>query len=134
MRDIQKRVDFITKANWVIFFCLSTAGVMSASEKVALGIILGGLIVAVNFHLLKNTLKKMFDPEVVSQRGGRSVVGNVMIKYYIRFVISGGIIFLLISNHIVHPLGLLAGLSVVVASMFMATVLELTRLLFKEAV
>jgi hypothetical protein len=49
-------------------------------------------------------------------------------------VISGGIIFLLISKHIVHPLGLLAGLSVVVASMFLATVLELMRLFFKEAV
>ena len=96
-------------------------------------IILGGLIVAINFHLLNHTLKKMFQPDVVKERG-HSVVGNVLVKYYIRFAVSGAIIFLLISKHIVHPLGLLAGLSVVLASTFMATVLELSRLLFKEAV
>ena len=108
-------------------------GLMMTPMKFALGIILGGLIVAINFHLLKNTLKNMFRPEVVSEQG-RSLVGNVLVKYYIRFAISGMLIFLLISKHIVHPLGLLAGLSVVVASMFMATALELTRLFFKEAV
>ena len=77
--------------------------------------------------------KKMFDPRVVSEKG-RSVIGNVMVKYYIRFAVSAGIIFLLISQHIVHPIGLLAGLSVVVASIFAATALELKRILFKEAV
>lgn len=133
MQDIQKVVDFVTKANWVILLAGGLIGAMLTPPKVAAGIILGGLIVAVNFHLLKKTLHKMFDPEVVLQRG-RSVVGNVLIKYYIRFAISAGMIFVLISNHIVHPLGLLAGLSVVVASIFTATVLELKRLFFKEAV
>ena len=65
---------------------------------------------------------------------GRSLTGRVLIKYYIRFVVSGILIFLLISNHIVHPLGLLTGLSVVVASVFVVTVLVVTRLYFKEAV
>ncbi|NOX33479.1 MAG: ATP synthase subunit I [Deltaproteobacteria bacterium] len=133
MRDIQKLVDFITTSNWLILLFGGIIGLVMTPMKFAFGIILGGLIVAINFHLLKNTLKKMFRPEVVSERG-HSVVSNVMVKYYIRFAISGTVIFLLISKHIVHPLGLLAGLSVVVASMFMATVLELTRLFFKEAV
>jgi len=106
---------------------------MVTPVKFAMGIILGGLIVAVNFHLLKRTLKTMFHPETVSERG-RSVVGNVLVKYYIRFAISGVLIFLLISKHIVHPVGLLAGLSVVVASVFLATALELKKIFFKEAV
>lgn len=133
MQDLQKIVDFVTTSNWLLLLFGGLVGLMATPVKFALGIILGGLIVAINFHLLKNTLKNMFHPKVVSERG-RSIVSNVLVKYYIRFAISGAIIFLLISNHIVHPLGLLAGLSVVVASMFMATVLELTRLLFKEAV
>jgi hypothetical protein len=133
MQDLQKIVNFVTTTNWVLLFLSSFVALLAAPAEVSLGVVLGGLIVAVNFHLLKNTLKKMFRPEVVSEQG-RSLVGNVLVKYYIRFAISGGVIFLLISKHIVHPLGLLAGLSVVVASMFVATVLELTRLFFKEAV
>ena len=133
MQDIQKVVNFVTTSNWLILLFGGMIGLAMTPMKFALGIIFGGLIVAINFHLLKNTLKSMFRPEVVLERG-RSLVSNVMVKYYIRFAISGGLIFLLISKHIVHPLGLIAGLSVVVASMFMATVLELTRLFFKEAV
>ena len=133
MQDVQKLVDFITTSNWLILLFGGMIGLMMTPAKFALGIILGGLIVAVNFHLLKKTLKTAFCPEIVSEKG-RSVVGSTLVKYYIRFGISGFIIYLLISNHIVHPLGLLAGLSVVVASMFLATMLELTRLFFKEAV
>ena len=133
MQDSQKIVNFVTTSNWLLLLFGGMIGLMMTPMKFALGIILGGLIVAINFHLLKNTIKNMLRPEVVSERG-RSLVSNVLVKYYIRFAISGAMIFLLISNHIVHPLGLLSGLSVVVASMFMATLIELTRLLFKEAV
>jgi hypothetical protein len=133
MQDLQKIINFITTSNWILLLLTSFIALMATPTDVSLGVLLGGLIVAINFHLLKSTLEKMFRPEVVSEQG-RSIMSNVLIKYYIRFVISGGLIFLLISKHIVHPLGLLAGLSVVVASMFMATLLELTRILFKEAV
>ena len=133
MQDMQKVVDFVTKTNWLILVAGGGIGTLAAPPKVALGIILGGLIVAVNFHLLKKTLKKMFDPGVVAEKG-RSVIGNILLKYYFRFMISAGIIFVLISKNIVHPLGLVAGLSVVVASIFLATALEIKKILFKEAV
>ncbi len=133
MQDLQKLIDFVTKTNWLILLFGSIFGLLLTPMNVALGIILGGLIVAINFHLLKRTLKTMIQSDVVLERG-RSVVGNVLVKYYIRFAISAGLIFVLISKHIVHPVGLLAGLSVVVASIFVATALEISRLLFKEAV
>jgi hypothetical protein len=133
MQDLEKIVNFVTKSNWLLLIATSSLALMTTPTKVSLGVLLGGLIVAVNFQLLKKTVVNNFRPDVVSEKGG-SFIGNILVKYYIRFVISGGLIFLLISNHIVHPLGLLAGLSVVVASMFLATMLELTRLFFKEAV
>ncbi len=133
MQDLQKLIDFVTKTNWLILLFGSMIGLLLTPINVALGIILGGLIVAINFHLLKRTLKTMIQSDVVLERG-RSVVGNVLVKYYIRFAVSAGLIFVLISKHIVHPVGLLAGLSVVVASIFVATALEISRLLFKEAV
>jgi hypothetical protein len=133
MQDLEKIVNFVTKTNWLLFLATSLLALMTTPTEVSLGVLLGGLIVATNFQLLKKTVVNNFRPEVVSEKGG-SFVGNILVKYYIRFAISGGLIFLLISNHIVHPLGLLAGLSVAVASMFLATMLELTRLFFKEAV
>jgi hypothetical protein len=133
MQDTHNIVDFITISNWVILLCSGTVGMMMTQTQVACGIIFGGLIAAVNFHLLKKAIKNAFNPKAVSQ-GKKSLLGLSLFKYYIRFAISGVLIYLLISRHIVNPLALLAGLSVVVVSMFLATARELTKLFFKEAV
>jgi hypothetical protein len=133
MQDLTKVVDLITKSNWLLLVVLAMVAVMTTSMPFYLGVLAGGLIVAVNFHLLKRTINNSIRPEVVSEKG-RSLVGHVMVKYYIRFAVSALLIFLLISNHIVHPLGLLTGLSVVVASVFIVTLLVVARLYFKEAV
>ena len=126
--DIQKRIlRFITYANWIFFAAALLVGVLAFQLDFALGILAGGLIVTVNFHLLARTLKKsLTPPHLVSH--------NVIIaKYYVRFIASGVIIFFLISGHYVDPLGLFVGLSVVVASIVVATLRELKNLIFKEA-
>ncbi|MCK5684942.1 ATP synthase subunit I [bacterium] len=133
MRNIHKVVDFVTNANWLLLLIGGITGMMFAPVNFTLGVILGGLLVAINFHLLKNTLKKMFDPDLVIDQE-RWVMFNIIVKYYIRFTVSALIIYLLLTNHIVHPLGLVTGLSVVVISIFIVMVIELTRSLFKEAV
>ncbi|MDT8380240.1 MAG: ATP synthase subunit I [Desulfotignum sp.] len=133
MQDLTKVVDMVTKCNWLLLVLVAMVTLMTTSTFFYLGVVAGGLIVAVNFHLLKRTIEKDIRPETVMEQG-RSLTGRVLIKYYIRFVVSGILIFLLISNHIVHPLGLLTGLSVVVASVFLVTLLVVTRLYFKEAV
>jgi hypothetical protein len=58
----------------------------------------------------------------------------VLAKYYLRFLVSGFVIFLLIAGRVVHPVGLVIGLSVVVMSILLATMRELKKLIFKEAV
>lgn len=133
MAELEKLVNFITRTNWVLFCATSMVALCLASWKVYLGVFLGGLVVTVNFHLLKRTVCNNINEESVMVKG-KSLVGNFLVKYYIRFTLTGAIIFLLISTKSVHPLGLLAGLSVVVASTFIATAIELTRILFKEAV
>jgi hypothetical protein len=133
MRDMNKVVDFVIISNWLLLLSGGIIGTMIAPVKFTLGIILGGLIVAVNFQLLKKTLKKVLNPGFVINQG-RFIMFNIIVKYYIRFAVSAFIIYLLLSNHIVHPFGLVTGLSVVVASILIATVFELTRSLFKEAV
>lgn len=126
--DIQKRILlFITRANWIFFAVAILIGLLAFHFEFTLGIFAGGLIVTVNFHLLARTLKKsLTPPHLVSH--------NVIIaKYYVRFIASGVIIFFLISGHYVDPRGLFVGLSVVVASIIVATVRELKKLIFKEA-
>jgi hypothetical protein len=130
MTDI---IDSAVTFNWLLLVVGGLVAVMTTSMSFYLGVMAGGLIVAVNFHLLKRTVTQTICPDQVSQKG-RSLMGQVLVKYFIRFAVSGIVIFLLISNHMVHPLGLLAGLSLVVASVFLVTLFAVTRLIFKEAV
>jgi hypothetical protein len=127
--DIQQRIiNFVTRSNWILLAVISFAGFVIFSTSVALGIIFGGLLVTINFHLLAKTLKKALTPPQLASHN------VVLAKYYLRFLISGFIIFLLIAGRIVHPVGLILGLSVVVFSITLATIIEVKKLLFKEAV
>jgi len=129
MVGIQQRiVEFVTRANWFLFALTGALSLINLPLDFALGVVSGGLIVTINFHLLSRTLKKSLSPNQLSSHG------SILSKYYIRFIVSGFIIFVLISNHIVDPLGLLIGLSVVVVSIVLATMCELTKHLFGEAV
>lgn len=126
---IQQRIlKFVTRANWILFFVVSILGFILATPEFAKGILFGGLIVTINFHLLSRTLKKSLTPPHLSSHT------SIIAKYYIRFTASGILLFLLIAGHYVDPLGLFIGLSVVVASIVLATMSELTKLISKEAV
>ena len=126
---IQKRIlRFVTRTNWVLLIVTSALGLVFLPVDFAKGIIFGGLIVTVNFHLLSRTLKKALTPPHLSSHN------IVLAKYYFRFFVSGVILLFLIQGQYVAPLGLFVGLSVVVASIFMATILEVSKLIMKEAV
>ena len=125
---IQKRLlTFITWSNWLVFVAVSIGGFILATPDIFWGILSGGLIVTINFHLLSRTLQKSLTPPNITSHN------VILAKYYLRFILSGFVIFILISGHYVHPLGLFIGLSVVVASIMLATLRELKNLFFKEA-
>lgn len=124
----QRLLTFVTVSNWVLLAVAGVFGYLLAPPDITRGVICGGLIVTVNFHLLYRTLKRALRPHHL-------ISHNVILaKYYVRFIISGLIIYVLISRHWVHPLGLFVGLSVVVVSIMLATILEFRNLFFKEAV
>jgi len=128
----QRMIKFVTATNWFLFVVGTLLGFINTPIRFAMGILTGSLLVTLNFHLLRHTLYKTLEP--ASGKSSSSIIGVVLIKYYIRFAISGIAIFALIKGNIVDPLGLILGLSVVVVSIMAATTLELTRLIFKEAV
>ncbi|MFC1895636.1 ATP synthase subunit I [Thermodesulfobacteriota bacterium] len=105
----------------------AVVSLLLTSFPFALGVVSGGLLVSVNFYLLRRTLKNSLDPHNLVSHN--AILG----QYYIRFTISGIIIFLLISQHVVNPLGLFVGLSVIVASVLLATVYVCARIGSKEA-
>ncbi len=127
--ESQKRIlNFVTRANWILFVITSAVGFIMFTPAFAGGIFCGGLIVTLNFHMLARTLRSALNPPHLSSH-------NVVIaKYYLRFIASGFIIFVLIAGRIVHPVGLVIGLSIVVLSIMLASVLEVKKLIFKEAV
>jgi hypothetical protein len=127
--ESQKRIlNFVTRANWLLFVITSAVGFIMFTPVFAGGIFCGGLIVTLNFHMLARTLRSALAPPHLSSH-------NVIIaKYYLRFIASGFIIFVLIAGRIVHPVGLVIGLSIVVLSIMLASVLEVKKLIFKEAV
>ncbi len=126
---VQERIlNFVSRANWVLLAGTTVAGLLLAPLDSALGILCGGLIVTVNFHLLARTLRRALKPPHLASHH------VVIAKYYLRFIVSGFIIFLLIAGRVVDPLGLVIGLSVVVTSIILATIREVKKIIFKEAV
>ncbi|MFO8047692.1 MAG: ATP synthase subunit I [Desulfosudaceae bacterium] len=124
----QRLVSLVTRTNWILYAALVISGLILMDAGFVWGIICGGLIVTVNFHLLSRTLKKTF------QMSFKPSSGLVILKYFFRFILIGLILYLLISNHMVDPLGLVTGLSVVVASMMVATLYAIKNLLSGEAI
>jgi len=123
----QRILKFVSNCNWLLLVVASAVGFFHFDPRVGIGIAAGGLIVTVNFHLLYRTLKKALTPPHIAS------VKGVILKYYIRFTITAIIIFLLMASKHVDPFGLIAGLSIVVASMFFATLNELRQFITKEA-
>lgn len=127
MESQQRIINFVTYANWLLFILATATGFLVFAREVGVGVAAGGGLATINFHLLAKTLKKAFRPPHIAS------IKSVLIKYYLRFTITGVIIFILMVTHSVNPFGLIAGLSIVVASMMLAAVNEVRQSLFKEA-
>ncbi len=123
----QRLLKFIARANLIILTLLSGVALLASSKDFAVGIIVGGLIVSINFQLLYRTLRRSFSPPKTAS------IKMILLKYYVRFTISGLIIYVLISRQVVDPLGLCIGLSVVVASIILGTIFEAKKLICEEA-
>lgn len=124
----QRLLKFIMRTNWCLLAAASIVGLTATHLHFALGIIAGGLVVTLNFHLLYRNLKRSLTPPHLASHN------VVLFKYYIRFILTCVIIFLLIASGYVEPLGLVIGLSIVVASIMLGTIREFIKLIYKEAV
>jgi hypothetical protein len=113
--------------NGVIFALLLLGSMIMMSPLFTLGVGMGGLIILANFHILYRVLKKAFVPERLASPK------VVIVKYYLRLVGTGCILYVLIAKRLVDPLGLVVGLSVVVINLTLLGCNEMRKILFKEA-
>ena len=96
--------------NWFILLVLSLGGYVFLSNSQTIGIILGGLIIMLNFSVLQHTISGAFGLDG-GMRKGKAVI---ITKYYLRLLALGVILYVLIARGLVDPVGLAIGLSTTV--------------------
>ena len=126
----EKLLQKIRFHNWVILMITGSLSFLFMSKTFTMGLILGGLIIIGNFGLLQKTIRAAFPTE-----GAMKIrIGTIIMKFYFRLAILGLIIYILITNGWVNPLGLTAGLSIVVITIFYVGIQAVFRTSSREAV
>ena len=104
---IQKRIEL---ANWFFLAVLFIPSLIFAPFKFALGVLLGGFISIVNFYWMSRGLQSSF--KNLGDKG--DIKTPIMLRYCLRLLITGIVLFLLIAGDTVDVVGLVVGLSVVI--------------------
>jgi diacylglycerol kinase len=121
-------------ANWVVLTVMVLAGFFWRGTEFALGVLVGGLVVVVNFHLLHQALKGMLERAGAgAEDAGARAKAFFAARQLLRFLALLVIIFLLVRHGWVNIFGLLVGLSTVVLTLILAAINEVIKLKNKEA-
>jgi hypothetical protein len=121
-------------ANWIALALLMVLGYLWQGPKFGLGVLMGGLLVVVNFHWLHHNLKSLLEapsrlPE--DQRGPSKAFFAV--RQMLRFFVTLVVLYLLLRQDWVNVFGLVVGLSTTVLTLMAVAVIEVIKLKKKEA-
>src|SRR5512140_2254496 len=106
-------------ANWLVLAVLTVAGYIWQGKEFALGILVGGLVAVINFHLLHQALQGMLEravvgsPEEAKGRAKAFFAARQLLRFFALLLV----IFLLVSHGWVNIFGLVVGLSTVVLTL-----------------
>ncbi len=125
------------QASLLVLAALVVAGWWWRGPGFAGGVLVGGGLAVLNFHvmarILLGTLGRRWRDEVEARVAGRQAAVWMTCRYVLRFVILALILFLLIRNNWVDVFGLLLGLSTVVLTLLIVGIIEVRKNFFKEA-
>jgi ATP synthase I chain len=110
--DWAETFRILKSLNWTILLILSSVSYVLMGNAFTAGVILGGFLIIANFNVLQRTITRAFGADGVFWANKGAIVG----KYYLRLAVLGILIYLLIRQKWVNPVGLAVGLSVVVFS------------------
>jgi diacylglycerol kinase len=117
-------------ASWLVLAVLIVAGFIWQGQEFALGVLVGGLVAVINFHLLHQALKGMLEraaagsPEEAKGPAKAFFAARQMLRFFALLVI----IFLLVGYGWVNIFGLVVGLSTVVLTLMLAAIIEVIKL------
>ena len=117
-------------ANWLVLAVLVVGGFIWRGKEFALGILVGGLVAVVNFHLLHQALKGTLEraaalsPEEAKGQAKAFFAARQLLRFFALLVI----IFLLVSQGWMNIFGLVVGLSTVVLTLILAAIIEVIKL------
>jgi hypothetical protein len=121
-------------ANWSVLAVLVLGGYFWFGREFALGVLVGGLVVVINFHLLHQALRSTLGQLAHHpEEGAGQAKAWFAARQLLRFFALLAIIFLLVSHGWVNIFGLLLGLSTVVLTLMLAALNEMLKLKNKEA-
>ena len=122
-------------ANWLVLAVLTGAGGLWQGKDFALGILVGGLVAVLNFHLLHQALRGMVKRATAGSGAEAAMAAKAYFatRQLLRFFALVVVIYLLIRHGWVNIFGLLVGLSTVVLTLMLTAVIEVIKLKHKEA-
>ena len=98
----------VTIGSWILLAVLVLTGYLLGTPRFAAGILAGGAIVLANYYWLQSVLKRVLNLQP-KQAGSYA-----QLRYLLRLVIMGAVIYALIVHVGIDVIGLLVGLSVIV--------------------
>jgi diacylglycerol kinase len=121
-------------ANWSVLAVLVLSTFLWLGREFALGVLVGGLVVVINFHLLHQALRGTLG-QIANhpEEGASQAKAWFAARQLLRFFVLLAIIFLLVGQGWVNIFGLLVGLSTVVLTLMLSALHETIKLKNKEA-
>lgn len=118
MTDIKKTIlqRKVEVGNWVTLGIILVLSLCFLSVKFAVGVLVGGIISIVNFYWLFRDLKSSL------LKHAERAKPFMVVKYYIRLIVTGVVLFVVITQMPVDIFGLVLGLSVVVINVIVTVV------------
>ena len=118
MVDIKKTImqRNIEIGNWVVLGLFSIVSFLFMPGRFAMGVLLGGFISIVNFRWLSRDLR------IVFLKHADRAKPFIIVKYYVRVILMGVVLFFVITRTPVDVFGLLLGLSVVVINIILTVI------------
>jgi len=121
---------------WLVLTVLTAAGYLACGPQVAGGILVGGFLAVVNFHLMAHILISVLGRPLRSreewQTAGRQAVSYMTLRYVLRFIALVVIIFLLIRSGWFNIFGLILGLSTIVITLLILGIMESRKIFFSK--
>ncbi|MBN2567928.1 MAG: ATP synthase subunit I [Deltaproteobacteria bacterium] len=117
---LQRKIEL---GHWIILGISLLVSAVCLPHPFTLGLLIGGFISIANFYWLARDLKSLFLRFSEGVTPARAKY-YILMKFYLRFIITGIVLYFVITRTPVSVIGLVVGLSIVVISIVLTIIIE----------